>query len=45
MRITTANTSPLRASADVLVVTVTKPPTLEGVAAEVDAGKRTGPLA
>src|SRR5436190_591733 len=37
MRITTANTSPLRASADVLVVTVTKPPTLEGVAAEIDA--------
>jgi len=37
MRITTANTSPLRANADVLVVTVTKPPTLEGVAAEVDA--------
>jgi leucyl aminopeptidase len=37
MRITTANTSPLRASADVLVVAVSKPPTLEGVAAEIDA--------
>jgi leucyl aminopeptidase len=37
MRITTANTSPLRASADVLVVTVAKPPTLEGVAAEIDS--------
>src|SRR4029079_7305980 len=32
-----ANTSPLRASADVLVVTVAKPPTLEGVAAEIDS--------
>jgi leucyl aminopeptidase len=37
MRITTANTSPLRASADVLVVTLSKPATLEGAAAEIDA--------
>ena len=37
MRITTTNTSPLRASADVLVVTVAKPPVLAGAAAELDS--------
>jgi leucyl aminopeptidase len=37
MRITTSNTGPLRVSADVLVVTVRKPPALEGALAELDA--------
>src|SRR5579871_6916890 len=37
MRITTTNTGPLRVSADVLVVTVSKPPALDGVLAELDA--------
>jgi leucyl aminopeptidase len=37
MRITATNTSPLRSSADVLVVTVAKPPVLAGAAAELDA--------
>jgi leucyl aminopeptidase len=36
MRITTTTTSPLRAGADILVVPVSKPPLLEGPAAEVD---------
>jgi leucyl aminopeptidase len=36
MRITTTTTSPLRAGADILVVPVSKPPVLEGAAAEVD---------
>ncbi|HEY8859522.1 MAG TPA: M17 family peptidase N-terminal domain-containing protein, partial [Gaiellales bacterium] len=36
MRITTTTTSPLRAGADILVVPVSKPPLLEGAAAEVD---------
>jgi leucyl aminopeptidase len=37
MRITTTNTGPLRVSADVLVVTVPKPPALDGVLADLDA--------
>ena len=36
MRITTTTTSPLRAAADILVVPVSKPPLLEGAAADVD---------
>ena len=37
MRITTSNTSPVRASVDVLVVTLSQPPVLAGAALEVDA--------
>jgi leucyl aminopeptidase len=37
MRITTTTTGPLRVTADVLVVTVPKPPAIDGVLAELDA--------